>query len=123
MKFERTSRISEEIKKSLSQIIMNELKDPGITGMISITQVETTKDLSYSKVYISVFGSEEQKKSSLNALKKSSGFMKRELGRMVKLRKIPELIFELDNSVEYGMHMNEVLSKISHKKEDNNDNE
>lgn len=123
MKYDRTERISEEIKKALSSIIMYELKDPGITGMISVTGVNTTKDLSYSKVYISVFGSEEQKKSSFAALKSSVKFIRRSLSTKVKLRHTPELLFELDSSLEYGMHMNEVLSKISTKNRENQNEE
>jgi ribosome-binding factor A len=118
MKYDRTERISEEIKKALSSIIMYELKDPGITGMISVTSVNTTRDLSYSKVYVSVFGSEEQKKSSFNALKSSMKFIRRSLSTKVKLRHTPELLFELDSSIEYGAHMNEVFNKISVKKDE-----
>lgn len=120
MKFNRTDRISEEIKKALSDIIMHELKDPGVTGIISITKVDTTRDLSYSKVYISVLGSNEQKESSIDALKKSAGFMRKMLSTKVKIRHTPQLLFELDNTIEYGAHMDQLIHSLSN---DNNKEE
>lgn len=118
MKFNRTDRISEEIKKALSDIIMHELKDPGVTGIISITKVDTTRDLSYSKIFISVLGSNEQKESSMEALKKSAGFMRKQLSTKVKIRHTPQLLFELDNSIEYGAHMDKIISSLSNNKKE-----
>ena len=87
--------MSEEYKKELSQIIDRELKDPSITGMISVTKVKVTNDLKYAKIYISILNSKNEK-AALEGLKKSSGFIRTELAKRVNLRNTPELIFEKD---------------------------
>ncbi|SFA89610.1 30S ribosome-binding factor RbfA [Clostridium frigidicarnis] len=112
----RSGRINEEVKKELSQIIRCEVKDPRLTAMISITQVEVTKDLKYAKVYVSIFGSEEEKETCLDILKSSKGFIRKQLGSRVKLRHVPELIIELDNSIEHGMHIESLINKIKENK-------
>ncbi|NLM34134.1 MAG: 30S ribosome-binding factor RbfA [Clostridiales bacterium] len=108
----RSSRINEEVKKELSDIIRNELKDPRINAMISVTNVNVTKDLSYAKVYVSIFGKPEEKESTLAALKSSSGFLRKELGNRMNLRLTPQIIIELDESLEHSMHIEELLHKI-----------
>ncbi len=114
----RGGRINEEFKKEISNLIQNEIKDPRITAMISVTDVKVTKDLRYAKVYVSIFcNSEEEKKENLNALKNASGFIRKELGRRINLRYTPEVIFEIDDSINYGMHMDELIQKISKKDE------
>lgn len=112
MAYDRTARISEEVKKELSYIIKNELKDPRLSDIITVTEVTVTKDLRYAKVYISVLGNDEQKKSSMSALKSASGFIRREIGNRIKLRYTPEFIFELDNSIEHGIHISKILDSI-----------
>lgn len=112
----RVGRVSEQIKKELSQIIQTELKDPRI-GFITITGVETTNDLSQSRVYLSVLGTEEQKEESLIALQKGSGFLRSELGKRMKLRHTPELQFKFDNSIEYGSRIETILEEISREDE------
>ncbi|WP_027634225.1 30S ribosome-binding factor RbfA [Clostridium hydrogeniformans] len=112
----RSGRINEEVKKELSEIIRYEIKDPRLTAMISITQVDVTKDLKYAKVYISIFGKEEEKETCLNILKSSKGFMRRALGNRIKLRCVPELIIELDNSIEHGMYIDSLIHKIKENK-------
>ncbi len=114
----RGGRINEEFKKEISNLIQNEIKDPRITAMISVTDVKVTKDLRYAKVYVSIFcNSEEEKKENLAALKNASGFVRKELGRRINLRYTPEIIFEIDDSINYGMHMDELIQKISKKDE------
>lgn len=108
----RLGRINEEMKKELSNIINYDINDPRLTAMVSVTKVEVTNDLRYAKVFVSVFGNEESQKNSLEALKSSLGYMRREVGHRVKLRYTPELILELDNSIEHGMHINKILSKL-----------
>lgn len=117
----RGGRINEEMKRQLSDIIQNELNDPRITAMVSVTNVEVTKDLKYAKVFVSLFGNEEQKSSTLSALKSSLSFLRREVGHRVNLRITPELVLEIDESIEHGMHINDLLSKI--KETTKNDNE
>lgn len=116
MGFTRTSRLSEEIRKVISNIIQNELKDPRIPMLTSVTNVDVTKDLKYAKVFISVYGDEVQKAKCIEGLKSSSGYLRKEVGSRIKMRHIPELFFEIDNSIEYGLHISKILNEINSKK-------
>jgi len=107
---DRTDRIAEEIKKELSYMIQNELKDPRITGLISVTKVIVTKDLKYCKVFVSIFG--DNKEEVLLGIKSGAGYMRKELSTRIKVRTIPELQFVMDDSIEYGAHINEVLKSL-----------
>lgn len=107
----RMGRIDEEYRKELSQIIGYELKNSNITGMISVTKVSVTPDLKYAKVYVSILNSRNIK-DTLAGLKKSSGFIRSELARRINLRNTPELIFELDDSMEYGARIDSILKEI-----------
>ena len=105
----RIGRINEEIQRELSAQIRR-LKDPRVsgTGMVSITRVDTTGDLRYARVYISVLD-KSQEKDVLKGLKSASGFLRRELGRALQLRYTPELQFIADDSIQHGAHILEVL--------------
>ncbi|MGM9551776.1 MAG: 30S ribosome-binding factor RbfA [Clostridia bacterium] len=118
--YQRTDRISEEIRKHLSDII-RELKDPRIPLMTSVVSVTVTKDLKYAKAYISIMGDEETKKEALKGLRSASGFIRKEIGARVLLRALPEFHFELDNSIEHGAHINELLQSVIKKEEQDND--
>ncbi|MCJ8010648.1 30S ribosome-binding factor RbfA [Paenibacillus sp. KQZ6P-2] len=107
----RVGRVGEQIKKELSQLIQTELKDPRI-GFLTVTGVDVTNDLSQAKVYLSVLGDEEQKANSLKALDKASGFLRSELGKRIRLRHTPELIFKFDESIAYGSHIEKLLGEI-----------
>ncbi len=110
----RGGRINEEFKREISNLIQNEIKDPRITAMISVTDVKVTKDLRYAKVYVSIFcNSEEEKKNNLDALKGASGFVRKEVGHRINLRHTPEILFEIDDSINYGMHMYQLFQRIS----------
>jgi len=113
----RMNRIDEEYRKELSQIISYELKNPNITGLISVTKVKVTNDLKYAKVYVSILNSKNVKDTLAN-LKKSAGFVRTELARRINLRNTPEIIFELDDSMEYGAKIDSILKDIMPKKED-----
>ncbi|WP_102400679.1 30S ribosome-binding factor RbfA [Haloimpatiens massiliensis] len=117
----RGGRINEELKREISSIIQNDIKDPRVNTMISVTDVNVTKDLHYAKVYVSIFGNHSEKEETLEILKNSSGFIRREIGRRVNLRHTPEIILEMDNSIEHGMHIDSLLEKIKEKGQ--NDNE
>ncbi len=112
----RLGRIEEEYKKELSQIIGYELKNPNVTGLISVTKVKVTNDLKYAKIFVSILNSKNIKET-LAGLKKSSGFIRSELARKVNLRNTPELIFELDDSLEYGARIDSILRDIMPKPE------
>lgn len=113
----RIERINEEYRKEISQIIGFELNNSNITGMISVTKVKVTTDLKYAKIYVSILNSKNIK-DTLTGLKKSSGFIRTELAKRVNLRNTPELIFELDESIEYGAKIDTILKEILPKKED-----
>ena len=107
----RLNRIDEELKKELSQIISYELKNPEATGMISVTKVKITPDLKYAKVYVSILNSKNDEKT-MEALKKSAGFIRSQIAKRVNLRYTPELIFEVDESMEYGSRIETILKEI-----------
>ncbi|WP_058303976.1 30S ribosome-binding factor RbfA [Gorillibacterium timonense] len=108
----RTGRVAEEIKKELSQILQLEFKDPRI-GFLTITGVEVTNDLTQAKVYLSVLGSEEQREATLKALARGKGFLRSELGKKIRLRVVPELIFKFDNSIDYGSKIEAMLAELN----------
>lgn len=108
----RSGRINEELKREISNIIANDIKDPRVSAMVSVTHVNATKDLHYAKVSLSIFGTESQKEETLDAIKHSSGFIRKELAHRLKLRHTPELIMELDDSIEHGMHINSIIEKL-----------
>ena len=114
----RAVRINEEMKKEISAIVMNGLKDQRITAMITITAVEVTSDLSYAKVFTSIFGTDEEKEDTLEGLKSSTGFIRHELGKRIQIRKIPQLIVVLDETLDRGMHIDELIKQANAKKDE-----
>ena len=102
---ERTDRISEEIKKELSELIRNQIKDPRLPDFVSVTAVRVTRDLRYAKAYVSVLGDDSQKNNALIGLTNASGFIRREIGKRISLRYTPEFTFILDESIEKGMEL------------------
>ena len=112
MSQQRISRINEEIQKELSAKIRT-LKDPRVQdAMISITSVDTTGDLRYAKAYISVFGSEQQKKDAMRGLKSASGYLRREVAAKIRLRYAPEIVLIEDDSIGHGAHINQLLNDL-----------
>ena len=107
----RLNRIQEELKKEISSIISNDLKNPNVTGLISVTKVKITPDLKYAKVYVSILNAKNIKETLAN-LKKSSGFIRTEIAKRINLRITPEIIFELDDSMEYGAKIDSILKDI-----------
>ena len=109
----RMTRVNDEITRELSNIIRGELKDPRIGVLTSVLRVETTQDLKYCKVFISVLGNDEEKANVMKGLKSASGFIRHLLAERINLRITPELTFKLDDSVEYGIKMSKLIEKIS----------
>lgn len=109
----RISRINDEILKELSVILRGELKDPRIGAMTSVIRVETTQDLKFCKIYISVLGNDAEKESVMKGLKNANPFIRRLIAQRVNLRHTPELIFKLDESAEYAIKMNQLINQIS----------
>ena len=118
----KLARTNDDIQIVLSSLL-REIKDPRVQqGMISVTRVETTGDLRYSKVWLSVMGMKDEKEFK-KGLKSASGWLRRELGNTMKLRYTPELVFEIDHSIEYGAHISQVISalEIKHDEDENNE--
>lgn len=110
-KFPRSKRISDLLKEEISLIIQNDLKDPHISGIISVTSVELSPDLSLAKVFVSIYSEEEQKKITLEHLTRSKGFIKKLLSSRIDIRKMPDLRFEEDKSLYYQNVIEELLSQ------------
>ena len=108
---DRITRVSEEVKKEISDIIMNELKDPRLPTMLSIMKAEVARDFSHAKVYYSVLCDDEEKKDVAKALNSASGFIRRELGNRIKLRRVPELHFVEDFSIGQGIRMSRLIDE------------
>ena len=107
----RLSRVNEELKKELSNIISYELKNPNVTGMIRVTKVKITPDFKYAKVYVSILNSKNTNKT-MEGLKESAGFMRSKLAKTINLRITPELVFELDDSLDYGEKIDKILKEL-----------
>ena len=115
--YNRTQRIGEEIRKVIGTMLISGIKDYRINSMVSVTDVEVTSDLSYAYVYVSILGG--NKESSMAGLKSACGYIRKEVGRRVKLRHTPEIIFKIDDSIEKGMYMESLIKKVN---EDNSKN-
>lgn len=122
----RTGRLGEEIRKITGELLVREIKDPRLKKhMISISGVDVTGDGSIATIYVTVLSisgaeelSKEEKDEVLDALKSAKGLIKREIGKQVKLRHTPELLFKFDSSLEYGMHIDKLIEDIGTKKDD-----
>ena len=107
----RMSRVDEELKKEISNIITYDLKDPNITGLISVTKVKVSGDLKYAKVSVSMLNAKDNKQV-LASLKKSAGFVRTEIAKRINLRTTPEIIFIFDDSIEYGSRIDTILKEV-----------
>jgi ribosome-binding factor A len=114
---ERTDRISEEIKKELSDLIRNQIKDPRLPDFVSVTAVRVTKDLRYAKAYISVLGDDDKKKGAIEALSSAAGYIRHEIGKRISIRYTPEFSFLLDDSIEKGMYLSKLIDETIGKNE------
>ncbi len=108
----RARRISEEIKKIVAKTIREDIKDPRVSNLATVTNVETTRDLRYTTIYISVFGNDEQKNETIDGLKRAKGFIRRVIGEALNIRYTPEPIFKLDSSLEYAMSMSKLIDEV-----------
>ncbi|WP_059170151.1 30S ribosome-binding factor RbfA [Bacillus sp. FJAT-27445] len=120
----RANRVGEQMKKELSEIIGRKIKDPRI-GFVTVTDVQVTGDLQQATVYISVLGDEEQRENTLKGLATAKGFIRSEIGSRIRLRKTPEIVFEFDESIDYGNRIQSLLTQIHNedKKGENGDEE
>ena len=109
----KNTRINGEVMKELSLIIRQEIKDPRIHMMTSVTSVEVAPDLKTCKAYISVMGSDEEKKDTIAGLRSAEGYVRRQLAKRLNLRNTPEIQFVLDHSIEYGVHMSRLIDEVN----------
>ena len=109
----KNTRINGEVRRELSAIIQNEIKDPRIHPMTSVVEVEVAPDLKSAKAYISVLGDEHAQKDTLAGLQSAEGYIRRALARTVNLRNTPEIRFIMDQSIEYGVHMSKLIDDVN----------
>lgn len=108
----RADRLSEELKKRISVLIRDELKDPDIPMMCSVLYVEVTQDLRYAKVRVSVMGDERTQRKAIRALARSQGFIRRKLSGDMTVRYVPEIAFELDQSITHSIRVSQLLQEM-----------
>lgn len=113
MNNKRLGRISEEVKRVVSEIITNSLKDPRVNSMTTVTKVEVTRDLRFAKIYISILGDEKEKRETIAGLENAKGFIRREISNRIDLRYAPEPMFYLDESIEQGIYMSRLIDRVN----------
>lgn len=110
----RNQRVAEQMKKEIAQILRGELKDPRLgAGLVTVTGVELSNDLHYAKVYVSIYGDENQKSQAMEALSRAASFVRHEIGQRLSLRYTPEITFKFDASIEHGDYINRLLARIN----------
>jgi ribosome-binding factor A len=127
----RVSRVAELIKREVSQMLLNGIKDDRVgTGMVSVTDVDVSGDLQHAKIFVSIYGTDEAKAETMAGLKSATGYVRSELGARVRLRRTPEVLFVEDSSIERGtkvlsllnqLEQQRILSNIDHIKEEEAD--
>ncbi|VEP16521.1 Ribosome-binding factor A [Hyella patelloides LEGE 07179] len=114
----RVSRVSSLIKREVSQMLLNGIKDDRVgAGMVSITDIDLSGDLQHATIFVSIYGTEEAKEETMEGLKASEGFVRKELGHRIRLRRSPEITFLEDSSLERGDKMVHLLNQISQERE------
>ncbi|MBI2886292.1 MAG: 30S ribosome-binding factor RbfA [Chloroflexi bacterium] len=109
----RLQRINAAFRQELSDLLLREVKDPRLTAMTSLTVVETSPDLRRARVYVSIMGNEEEKRSVLAGLRSATNFLRHELAERLKLRHVPELAFVLDESIERGARILSLIQEVA----------
>ena len=109
----RTERLNELIREEISQVLNREVDDPRLGGFVTVTKVSTTSDLRYAKVFVSIMGTEEEKRAGLAALSAASRFFRGKLGKRLTTYRIPELSFREDNSIEQGGHVLQLIERAT----------
>ncbi len=126
----RPGRLGEEIRRIVSDLLLREIKDPRLSGIVSISAVDVTEDGSYATIYITKLGSkaseetsEEEKNDVLAAFRSAKGLIRREIGKQIKLRHVPDLVFKIDQSLEYGRHISKLIDELGIEKTVEEDDE
>ncbi|MBW4632767.1 MAG: 30S ribosome-binding factor RbfA [Iphinoe sp. HA4291-MV1] len=114
----RVSRVAELIKREVSQMLLNGIKDDRVgTGMVSVTNVDVSGDLQHAKIYVSIYGTEEAKAETMAGLKSATGYVRSELGARVRLRRTPEVVFIEDRSIERGTKVLSLLNQLEQERQ------
>lgn len=109
----RIERVNSLIRQEISELLQRQVKDPRLDNFVAVTEVSTSPDLRHAKIFVSHIGSEKEKQETLSALAAASGFFRNELARHLKLRRIPELSFQWDDSIERGVHLLQLIDRVS----------
>ena len=120
MSFKRADRVSEAIKREVSVMLTQEIKDPGI-HFVTVTAVETTDDLRHAKIFVSILGDEKTRQESLEGLERAKGFLRGEIGHRLQLRYTPEIQFRLDKSLDHVMRIKGLLNELKSQQGKNSD--
>lgn len=114
----RVSRVAELIKREVSQMLLNGIKDDRVgTGMVSVTDVNVSGDLQHAKIYVSIYGTEAAKAETMAGLKSATGYVRSELGARIRLRRTPEVVFLEDRSIERGTKVLSLLNQLEQKRQ------
>ncbi|MDF5710983.1 MAG: 30S ribosome-binding factor RbfA [Nostoc sp. S4] len=117
----RVSRVAELIKREVSQMLLNGIKDDRVgTGMVSVTDVDVSGDLQHAKIYVSIYGTDEAKAQTMAGLKSATGYVRSELGARVRLRRTPEVVFVEDRSIERGNKVLALLNQLNNQRSPEN---
>jgi len=108
----RIERVNNLIRHEISELLQRQVKDPRLGNFVAVTEVSTSPDLKYAKIFVSCICSEGEKQKTLGALAAASGFLRNEMARRLRLRRIPELSFQWDDSIERGAHLQELIDKV-----------
>lgn len=109
----RIERINSLMRQVISELLLREMKDPRLSAMVSVTEVQTSPDLKYARVFVSHIGTAEEKQETLRILGAASGFLRSELSKRLKMRRVPELAFQWDDSIEHGDHIMRLIDQVS----------
>ena len=109
----RIERVNNLIRQEISELLQRQVKDPRLGTFVAVTEVSTSPDLKYAKVFVSCISNEEEKQKTLSALTGAAGFFRKELTKNLRLRRIPELSFHWDDSIERGDHLMQLIDRVS----------
>ena len=116
MEGKRSERVADLVRKEISEMLVRTIKDPRI-GFVTITRVTVTDDCRSARIYYSVVGSPDEREQSLEGLNSAKGYIRRELGHRMKLKYTPEIVFQFDPSIEYAVHMGELIHHLQEERE------
>ena len=117
----RIERVNNLIRREVSELLQHQVKDPRLGSFITVTEVSTSPDLRRAKIFVSRLGSEEEKQQTLSRLVAASGFFRNELAKRLELRRVPELTFQWDDSIERGAHLLKLIDEVTANSTSDND--